>query len=115
MKLDAGKLRHRVRVQKPSRSADAQGNPVIGWENETNAGIDGIRWASLEPLRSRELFLAAQAAVRSTHRMRMRWFTGLTTQHRVAMVDDGRVFNLDSVINVDDTDSEYELLVSESP
>lgn len=105
MALRAGKLTKRVEVQELTETRDAHGGITETWTTIAT------RWASVEPLSGRERWSAEQVDSDITHRIRMRRFRGLTTNHRIRW--DGRVFNLRSVLNLDEADVEHELLCVE--
>lgn len=66
MPLDAGKLRHRVTIQRLIRYIDTAGDTVEGWVEFATV------WASVEPLSAREFIgsqaMQSQIAVRVTIR-----------------------------------------------
>lgn len=109
--MEAGKLRHRVVIEKNTPSLDAYGQPVPGWPPGGGA-VFALRWASVEPLRGRELFTAQQVKPDVTHRVRLRWLKGLTTAMRIRHA--GRYLNIDSIINRDERNIELELICHEA-
>ncbi len=90
--LDAGKLRHRLTVQEPSRTQDGYGQAVVSFSPR------GSRWARFEPLAGRELWQARQVQADATHRVTLRYFAGLAPAWRLVK-DDGRVFQVLSVLD----------------
>ena len=71
--IRAGRLRHRVTVQRPVTSRDSYGQDVITW---TSAGDV---WAAVEPLRGREYFDADQHTGEITTRVIIRWRSDFDT------------------------------------
>ena len=66
--MKAGKLRHRVIVEKDEgENQDAQGHVTHDWQEFTT------RWAAVEPIGGRELWNARQNQPDLTHRVRMRF------------------------------------------
>ena len=62
-----GKLRHRVRLERPSRTQDpATGEMIDGWEL-----VDTL-WASIEPLSAREFIAAMSTQSEVTARILIR-------------------------------------------
>jgi SPP1 family predicted phage head-tail adaptor len=85
----SGLMRERVTVQRPVEQQSAFGEATITWEPE------GEVWASVQGLSSREVLQAQQANAVITHKIRIRFFPGLTHQHR--LVWRGRVMEISSV------------------
>lgn len=117
--MRAGPLNRRLTIfearQKQSAMGAAQPEyvPIAG---------DATRWASIEPLSARELILMAQTTARITHRVRLRYVRGLTSKHQLREVDASgipgsagrtRIFNIVSVLDVNDRHREHEVLVLE--
>ncbi len=82
MAMRAGRLRHRVQIQeRVETTRDEHGGISPTWS--TIATVS----ASVEPLRGRELFEAQQVQERTTIRVRMRHYPGLTTKHRLVLLN----------------------------
>ena len=105
--MRAGKLRHRVIVQRRVEATDPQGGIEESWTTLA------YRWASVEPLRGTELFTAQQIEPKTTHRVRLRWDSEplLSTKDRLEFR--GRVLNIGSMLNVDERRREFELMCEE--
>ena len=103
----AGQLRQRVTIQKDTPTQDVYGQPVASW------GTHLTRWASVEPLTGREAFTAAQMQSTVTTRIRVRWSSGhgITPKMRVSW--DGRLFEIDSVVEVGSGREELHLMCTE--
>ena len=86
-------------------SRDAHGSPVGAWATVTT------RWMSFEPLRGDELLHAQQQKSTVTHRIRMWYWSTLTTDHRITY--DSRTFTIASILDVDEENREQVLLCSE--
>ena len=66
--MRAGKLRHKVTIQSPAGSRDATtGERVTTWTAEATT------WASITPLSSNTIFTAAQANMKVTHSVVIRY------------------------------------------
>jgi len=92
----AGKLRHRLTIEKATRTRDAHGGETMTWRRVAN------RWGSIEPLSGREQLQAQQAQSRMTHRVTMRHMESMTPHHRIKAR--GRTFNVHEVGNVEERD-----------
>jgi SPP1 family predicted phage head-tail adaptor len=85
-----------VEIQQSTSTSDAMGQPVNTWKTTQT------RWAGVMPLTSREGFFAKSVRPELSHRITLRWFAGLEHGHRIKM--DARIFNIASIINVDEGD-----------
>jgi len=103
--MQAGKLRHRLILQRDDGTADASGEVVPSWTTVATL------WASIEPIAGREVFEASQAQSRATLRVRIRYYSGLTSKHRFLWGT--RILNIDRVINLLGRDAEMEILCYE--
>lgn len=74
--MNPGLLRDRVAVQKSTESRNSLGEAVLSWQTV------GEVWARVEGVSAREALQTGQQNVTITHRVRMRYFDGLTHQHR---------------------------------
>lgn len=92
--VQAGKLRQRVAIQEATETRDAIGGVVREWET-----LDTV-WASVEPLTSREVIQASQVDNRTSHRIRLRHYSGLDSTMRFSFR--GRVLNIVGVRNIDE-------------
>lgn len=104
--MRAGALRHRVRIQTRSATADNYGEPAQTWTT-THTDVP----ASVEPLSGREMITAAAVQSAITHRVRMRYAAGVDAAARVLFGT--RVLDVQSVINVDERGRELELMCTE--
>jgi SPP1 family predicted phage head-tail adaptor len=103
--MNAGQLRHRVAIQTKTETRSARGGVVESWATAAT------RWGSIEPLRMREVFEAQQVDARLSHRVILRHYAGLTTQHRLTHA--GRTFHIHAVRNLDERDVLTEVLCME--
>lgn len=104
--MEAGKLRHRVRVQVNRGVPDAAGEVQQAW-------VDFVpeRWASITSLSGTAALIANQVNKDMLHEVSMRWFPGLTEEMR--LVFKGRNLEIDSLNNVDERDIEWRMLAKE--
>lgn len=93
--MRAGWLRHTIQIQQGTTSADGGGGGAVTFATITS----GERKASITPVSSDEVFAEGQLQERVTHKITTRWLSGVTSGMRVRKKDDGRVFDIKSVIN----------------
>lgn len=103
--MRAGRLRHRVHLQRRVDGFDGHGQPSASWVTHMTT------WASVEPLAGRELLAAMEAGAKVSHRIRLRWRDGILPVDRV--VHRGRALEVESVIDVDERRTELMLMAQE--
>lgn len=101
-----GKLDKRIIFEQRIQGKDEAGQKQLGW---SQLGVP--RWASIEPISGRELLAASQVQGETTHRIRCRYFDGLTAAERI--VFKGRVFDIQGAINPRERGIEIEILCKE--
>lgn len=104
MALDPGRLRERVTIQQATERRNSLGESTLEWATYTE------RWASVEGLSSREVLLLGQQQTEVSHRVRLRYVTGLTQQMR--LVWRSRVLEITTLLEHANR-SEHELLCTE--
>jgi len=101
--VEAGTLRHRVDVELESGStSDGEGNTYKTWA----AVYSGLP-AFVRPRLSRERVVADRSVPLGTHEVTMRYFSGLTTDHRLKFGT--RYLSIAGIVNVDEANRLYEL------
>ena len=103
--MQAGRLRKRIVIQTNTATQDAAGQPIASWANTTT------RWMAIEPLSGRELLQAQALAATATHRVRMRYYSGLTVRHRLKYGT--RYLEINAIRNIDERNAEHECLCTE--
>lgn len=103
--MRAGKLRHRVEIQERATSRDAHGNPVETWS--TAAPV----FASVEPLTGNEKLTQQKITASVTHKITIRART-VTPRSRVLF--DGRVFDVNSSLDLEERGREVHLFCTEA-
>lgn len=103
--MDAGKLRERITVQLASESRNALGETVQTW------GTYATVWASVEGVSSRESLFAGQQQIAISHRVLIRYLSGLTQSMRIEWR--GRTLEIVSLLEHRNR-SEHELLCQEA-
>lgn len=100
--MRAGKLRHRVTIQRAVEVQNDFGEVVTTWVTV------GQAWASVEPLRGREYFQAEGTQAETSTRIRMRYRNGIMPKMRV--VHGSTVYDIESVMDVETRGRELELM-----
>jgi SPP1 family predicted phage head-tail adaptor len=102
--IHAGRMRERVTIQSPTGSQSAMGGSSLTYTDAATV------WASVDGISSRDVMQAMQANVIVTHRVRIRYYPGITVDHRLQWR--GRSFEIASVIERENR-TMHELLVKE--
>lgn len=100
-----GNLRERVTIQQASETRNALGESVQAWSTFAE------RWAQVEGISAREFLLSGQQQAEVSHRVRLRYVTGLTTQMRFLWR--GRVLEIISLLEHANR-TEHEAICQES-
>lgn len=100
-----GTLRHRVEIQALTVTEDDIGNQVYEWQ--TIATV----WASVEPLKGREYWAAAQIQAETTVKVTIRYLAGITTAHRVEFGE--KLYDIQSIIDPEERNRELILMCKE--
>ena len=108
MLTSTGEMRHRVMVHAPSDTV-TKGSIAEGY------GAGTARWARIEPMRSDEIVQADSQMGRLFYKVNMRWFKGLTTQHKLVWTAQTATLNIAGPPkNVGGLNREHELMCVES-
>jgi len=89
MPLDAGDLWARITVQQPTSTQNEVGESTLTWA--TYATV----WADIQPLGGREAERYAETIGLSTHKITLRYLSGLTSSMRI--IYDGRTLEIGQV------------------
>jgi SPP1 family predicted phage head-tail adaptor len=106
--MDAGRLRHRVTIQTPTRTTSAVSNAVqIAYTDAATA------WAEIRPLSARETTNYAALQIVATHFVSMRYTAIVTGSCRLKFK--GRIFDIvGPPMNVDERSFELRMTVNET-
>lgn len=99
-------LNKRARIISATTTGDGQGGQAEVW------AVVATVWAAFEPYTGRERIQAGQVQTPVSHRVHMRYRTGLTTSLR--LLYDSRVFEIAEVINIAEANSYLKLLCIET-
>lgn len=104
--MNPGRLRHNIKIQKPTLAPDAiSGNEVI-WEDF----LPKVR-ASIAPYQGREYFQAQQVQSEASTRILIRYVSGINTSMRIIYGE--RVFDIISIIDPKEQHRELQLMCKE--
>jgi len=103
--MQAGKLRHKVTLKTGGESQDEYGEVTYTWSTQATL------WASIEPLRGRELLHAQEVNAELSHRVRCRYNSNVDVADRIAFGT--RTLEIVSVINPRERGAELELFCKE--
>jgi SPP1 family predicted phage head-tail adaptor len=90
----ASRLRHRIVIEQVTRVSDGTGGVTDNWSTFTTV------WASIEPVSANQILFSEQLQQRITHRIFVRYLTGLSSDMRVAF--DNRTFRVISFRNIEE-------------
>lgn len=103
--MEAGRLRHRVKLQRYDRVSDGMGGYEEQWVDVATV------WASVEPLQGRERFEAQQVQATTSHRVRMRYRSDVKPEMRVLF--GSRILHIQAVVDPQERHRELQLLCEE--
>jgi SPP1 family predicted phage head-tail adaptor len=104
--MRSGRLRHQVVIQQVTESQDASGAVVESW-----AALATV-WASIDPIAGNEFFAAKQTMAETTHRIRIRYLSGVVPKMRVLF--GSRTFDITEIINFQEKNVELQLMATET-
>lgn len=106
--MKAGTLRHRITIQERTETRDAIGGFSETWATLSgNASVPAAIW----PIKSAEALDAQKLENQVTHRIRIRYRSGITTKHRI--VFGSRTFQIVSLMNPDERNIMLDMLTTE--
>lgn len=103
--MRSGDLRHRITVQVKSLVTDNMGGWTETWA--TFATVSAAIW----PVSAKEQITGAKLEGEVTHRIRIRYLSGLLPSHRVLFGT--RYLNIVSIVNVEERKIQMDLLCTE--
>ena len=105
--MRSGRLRHRVTIQSPVVATNGYGERIVTWSTVATV------WAAVEPLRGREFFDAEQVQAEISHRVVLRFRSGINSSMRLLHLS--RVLHIQAIIDVDERHREMQLMCREMP
>lgn len=103
--MNPGDLRHRITIQQLIETRNELGEVVQSWQDFATV------WAAIEPLRGREYFDSQQINAEVTTRIRIRYRPGIKPKMRA--VYGTRIFDIQSVIDIEERHQEIHLMCKE--
>lgn len=103
-----GGMRSLAALQQPTRTTDNYGATSIGWTTAAPVA------ARVEPLSGSEPRWAERVSPEVTHRVTIRWRADLSPGPDWRLVVGSRVFNITSVLDVEERHRFWELLCTEA-
>lgn len=103
--MRSGLLRHKVLLQSMTDGKDTDGAP-----SETPTALASV-WAAIRPVNANEVFRAAHFEGDVTHIITIRYRSDVTPKTRILYGT--RVFDIRSVLNVEERNRELELTATE--
>lgn len=100
-KNPVAKMDRRVTVQAITQTTDSQGGFTESWADVISL------WASIEPMSDYEKFQAQQLQTNTTHKITIRYYSGITTKHR--LLYGSRVFNIKGILNLNEQNAFMQL------
>ena len=98
--MDAGRLRHRVIIERQSHSQDATtGEVTTSWVEVASV------WAAIEPLSAREFIQSQAVQSKVTARIVIRYRSGIDSSMRIN--HNGRYYNIHGVLPDKDSGRDY--------
>ena len=102
--ISSGLMRERVAIQEATERQNQFGEATVTWSDVATV------WASVQGMSAREYLAAQQVGSIITHKIRIRFFPGLTHSHR--LVWRGRIMEIVSVLERE-TRTVHEILAKE--
>ena len=97
-------MRERITIQAPTEQRNQFGEATVTWSDVATV------WASVQGLSAREYLAAQQVGSIITHKIRIRFFPGITHSHRIVWRE--RIMEIASVLERE-TRTVHEILVKE--
>lgn len=107
--MRAGLLRHAIVIQSPTETRDSIGGVVKSW-----ATFASMR-ASVEPYQAREIARGEQVRADVSHKIVMRYVSGLSPKFRIAWTVGAttRYFHIVQILNIGERDKTINVLAME--
>jgi len=104
--MRAGRLRHRITIQQPTTSTNAQGGKIKTWVDVATV------WAGIEPISASESDQNHQLEPEVSVRIVMRYRSGITSDMRIKF--GSRYYKIIGIINPDERNKELQITAIET-
>jgi len=98
-------LKYKIIIEQPTETTDSQGGFTTTW-----ATLHTI-WAAINPVKNWENAISLQNETRTTHKITIRYVSGLTNKMRVNF--GGRYFNINSILNPEEANIRLDIMATE--
>jgi len=105
--MNPGRLRHKIDIEQEATTPNSYGEPTQSW----SAFLSSIS-ASIDPVSGREYFASDMTNAEVTHKIRVRYRTGIFPKMRVKFGT--RYFDIVSVLNFEERNKELLLMCKEA-
>lgn len=105
--MRAGKLRHRIQIQRPTHTRTGAGDKPITYSTVAK------RWGEIVTTGGSETVEAQQVTASATHTVRIRYYEGLTVGYRFLF--GSRAFDINHIDNVEMRNEEQICTCTERP
>jgi len=107
IKMKIGDFRKQVAIQAEQSTPDGAGGYALAWT--TIATV----WADIAPVSGREIYTAGHLEGHITHKVTLRWRADLSITSDMRLLYNSRSFNIQAVINQDETNQYVIVLATE--
>mgnify|MGYP002621184364 CR=1 FL=1 len=113
--MPVGSMRHRIQLQKQTRTTDGGGGASLAWSKVADV------YADIQPQQARESVFGRDNQMREviTHKILIRYRSDITARNRISQtfkrdgVSTTRTFNIKGVVNIDNRNKFLELTCEE--
>jgi SPP1 family predicted phage head-tail adaptor len=106
--MRAGRLRHKIRLERATETQSAFGEPVKAWTLLKEV------WGAVEPLKGAERQRAQQASAVEDVRIVVRWSSDIASLNvKDRVVFGTKIYDIKSVLNINERNSEFNLMAVE--
>lgn len=105
--MQAGLLNRRITIQSPSATQDEYGQLTPQWDDLIHT------WASIRAATSKEVFAASGFTSEVSHIITIRYRPAVTIRSKYRALFNGRVFNIQTVTDPDESKAQLKLLCLE--
>jgi SPP1 family predicted phage head-tail adaptor len=111
--MRGGRLRKRIQIQTFITTADGHGTPVKTWSTAATV------WGAIEPVSGKEGTVSGAHASQTTHKITIRFYSGLNSKARIAYLDTQvspnvtRIFEIQSILNTNERGAQQEIMATE--